>query len=446
MPFPVRNSAMRLAALLAVLALSVTVAAADDWPQWMGPRRDNVWREEGLLEKFPEGGAKVVWRAPCAGGYAGPAVAGGKVYVADYSTKDNVKAENFDRKKTLTGMERVLCLNEADGKEIWRHEYPVTYSISYPVGPRCTPVVHEGKVYTLGAEGNLLCLDAANGKVIWEKDLKATYKTKAALWGYAGHPLIDGKKLITLAGGAGSHLVALDKDTGTELWRSQTVKEQGYCPPTIIEAGGCRQLINYSPSAVLSLNPEDGKLLWSVPYEATSGSIIMSPVRSGDLLYCGGYSDKNLLLKLAKDKPAAEVVWRDKRREAISPVNVQPFPDGGTLYGCDQNGELMAIDFATGKRLWKSTAPYDGKPKPPSSGTVFIVKQGDRYWLFNDLGEIIIARLTPQGYEEISRSKPILETTHNAFGRAVVWCMPAFANKRLYVRNDKEVVCVDLGK
>lgn len=435
--------------LLTLLLIPPAMSFADDWPQWMGPKRDNVWRETGLLEEFPDAGLRVRWRTPIAGGYAGPAVVGTRVYVTDYVTKDNVKVDNFDR-KTFTGNERVLCLNETDGAVIWQHEYPVKYTISYPSGPRCTPVVHEGKVYALGAEGNLCCLDAAMGKVIWEKDLKTAYKTKSAIWGYAGHPLIDGQKLITLAGGADSHLVALDKDTGAELWRSQTIKEQGYCPPTIIEAGGAQQLINYSPSAVLALNPEDGKLLWSVPYEATSGSIIMSPVKSGDLLYCGGYSDKNLLLRLAKDKPGAEVVWRDQRKAGISPVNVQPFADNGTLYGFDQNGELMAIEIATGKRLWTSTAPIDGK-RPAGSATAFIVKYagttaGNRYWLFNDLGELILAELSPTGYKEIARSKPIVERTNSAFGRAVVWCMPAFANKRMYVRNDKECVCVELGK
>ncbi len=173
---------MRFALVASFVLCLAAFASADDWPQWMGPKRDNVWREEGLLESFPAEGLKVRWRAPIAGGYAGPAVVGDRVYVTDYVTKDNVKVDNFNR-KTFSGTERVLCRNEADGKEIWKHEYSVKYGISYPAGPRCTPVVHEGKVYTLGAEGNLCCLDADGGKQIWEKDLKKTYDTKAALWG-----------------------------------------------------------------------------------------------------------------------------------------------------------------------------------------------------------------------------------------------------------------------
>ena len=133
-----------------------SAAFAADWPKWMGPDGDNVWREDGVLTKFPKSGLKVVWKAPVAGGYAGPAVSSGRVYVTDYVTKDNVKVSNFDRKE-FTGRERVLCLDEASGKLIWKHEYDVKYDISYPAGPRCTPVVEGNRVYTLGAEGNLFC-------------------------------------------------------------------------------------------------------------------------------------------------------------------------------------------------------------------------------------------------------------------------------------------------
>src|SRR5690606_16803318 len=130
------------------------------------------------------------------------------------------------------------------GKELWAHEYPVVYTISYSAGPRCTPLVHDGKVYTLGAEGDLICFTAEDGKVVWSKDLKKEYDTTAPMWGYAAHPLIDGDKLITLAGGTGSQIVALDRNTGEEIWRSLDTPEkgQGYVPPSIINAGGVRQL------------------------------------------------------------------------------------------------------------------------------------------------------------------------------------------------------------
>ena len=424
------------------LAFCVADARADDWPQWMGPGRDNVWRESGLLERFPEGGPKIVWRTPVAGGYSGPAVAGGRVYVTDYVTGDDVKVPNFERKE-FTGIERVLCLEEKTGKLLWKDEYPVKYAISYPAGPRCTPVVHKGKVYTLGAEGNLKCFDAASGKVLWSRDFKKDYGAKTALWGYAGHPLIDGPRLICVVGGEGSHVVAFDKNTGTEIWRALTSKEQGYSPPTIIEAAGVRQLILLRPDAVTSVNPESGKSYWSVPYEASNGSIIMSPVRSGNLLFVAGYSNKNMLLRLNEERPAAEVVWRDLPRQAIAPINVQPFLQDKTVYGFDQNGMLYGVELATGERLWESAAPLNSE-RPVPTGTAFIVKQANRFWMFNELGELKIAKLSRDGYTELDSAK-VIEPTNVAFGRQVVWSAPAFANRRAYIRNDKECICVELS-
>jgi outer membrane protein assembly factor BamB len=423
--------------------LSITPALAEDWPQWMGPGRDNIWREDGIIQKFPTGGPKVVWRAPVSGGYAGPAVAGGKVFVCDYVSGDDVKIANFERKE-FTGTERVMCLDEATGKELWKHEYPVKYTISYPAGPRCTPSVHNGKVYTLGAEGNLFCFDVETGKIVWQKDFNKDYNTKAALWGYAAHPLVDGKKLICVVGGEGTHTVAFDLETGDEIWHNFDSPEQGYSPPTIIEAGGVRQLISAKPNGVTSSDPETGKEYWSEPYEATSGSIIMSPVQSGDYLYVGGYSDQSLMLKLAQDKPVAEIVWGNERKHGVSPINVQPIVAGDVIYGVDQNSNLMAVAVPSGERIWETMDPISKEKGRINSGTAFIVRQGDRYWLFNDSGDLIIAKLSKEGYEELDRAH-IIEPTNNAFGRDVVWCMPAFANKKLFVRNDAECICVDLA-
>jgi outer membrane protein assembly factor BamB len=427
--------------MLLAAAVGAGSAYADDWPQWMGANRDNIWREEGLLDKFPEGGPKILWRTPVAGGYAGPAVAEGRVFLMDYVTSDNVKVDNFDRKAS-SGTERVLCLDEATGDVKWKHEYPVTYTISYPAGPRCTPTVHEGKVYALGAEGNLTCLDAATGNVVWSKDFHQQYNTKSALWGYASHPLVDGDNLICIVGGEGSHVVAFDKNTGEERWKALTSPEQGYSPPTIVEAGGVRQLVLLRPNAVTAVDPASGDELWSVDYEATSNSIIMSPVLAGELLYAAGYNNQSLLLKLASDKPAAEVVWRNRGANAISPVNVQPYTEEGVLYGVDQKGVLRAVDLQSGKKLWETSQPIGERPS--TNGTAFIVREGDRHWLFNDSGELVIGKITRDGFEEIDRAK-VIEPTNTAFGRDVVWSMPAFAHRHAYIRNDKECIAVDLS-
>ena len=337
----------------------------------MGPKRDNQWSVESIPNQFPADGLKPLWSVPVAGGYSGPAVAGNRVYVTDMVTQADAKVDNFGRKK-FQGTERVHCIDNSNGKILWTHEYPVTYGISYPAGPRCTPLVDGDRLYTLGAEGDLFCFEAATGKVIWSKALKTVYNTESPLWGYAAHPLIDGENLITLAGGEGSQTVALNKKTGQEVWRFGTAKETGYSPPTIIEAGGVRQLILVNPEAVNSVNPVDGKPYWSIIYTADNGSIIMSPVRTGNYLFIGGYSNRNLLIELDPSQPAAKEVWRNQAKKGMSPVNVQPFVIDDIVYGCDQSGELMAFKIATGERLWETSAPISQRPQ--GSGTAFIVR------------------------------------------------------------------------
>lgn len=430
-----------IAATLVLLGLANSTRA-DDWPGWMGKNRDNRWAADNIVTKFPEGGPRIVWRSPVAGGYAGPAVVGDRVYVTDFVSGGDAKVDNFDR-KALEGQERVLCLDANTGKEIWKHQYPVTYAISYPAGPRCTPIVNEGRLYTLGAEGKLVCFDSKIGKVQWEHDLPKDYSTKSALWGYAAHPLIDGQKLICVVGGEGSHTVAFDKATGKELWKYGTAPEQGYSPPTIIKAAGVRQLILANPSAINAVDPETGKQLWTVPYAATSGSIIMSPIVVGEYLFIGGYSNHNLLLKLKQDAAGVTEVARDKTKRFVSPVNVQPFVDGDVVYGMDQKGDMVAFRLPDGEHLWTSTDILGGRSQ--GSETAFLVKNKELFYLFNERGELVIARLSPTGAEVIDRAK-IIEPTNNAFGRKVVWCAPAFAGTRMFVRNDNECICVELAK
>ncbi len=270
---------------LIVLFFAASLLKADDWPQWQEPQRDGVWRETRIVEKFPEGGLPVRWRTPIGAGYTGPAVANGKVYVMDRRLPDGTQPTKnaFDRTQ-IPGSERVLCLNEADGKILWQHEYDCPYEMSYSAGPRATPLVSGDKVYTMGAEGNLYCFDAANGKVQWSHDFRKEYQARTPTWGFAGNPLLDGQKLICLVGGPGSVVVAFDKDSGKELWRALSAREPGYAPPTMIEAGGTKQLIIWEPQAVNGLDPETGKVYWSHPWEVKMGLCIATPRLSGDLL------------------------------------------------------------------------------------------------------------------------------------------------------------------
>ena len=280
---PIRS--FHLGVLCACL-LGGNTLVADDWPQWLGPRRDSVWRETGIVEKFPTDGPPVLWHAKVGGGYAGPCVAQGRVYVTDRQLASGASnpADPFDR-SVVRGVERVLCLNEADGELLWKHEYECPYTVSYPAGPRVMPQVSQGKVYTLGAEGNLLCLDASGGKPLWSHDFRKDFGIKAPMWGFAGHPLLDGNRLICLVGGEGSTVVAFDKDTGKELWRALSAEEPGYSSPIIYEAGGKRQLILWHPEAANSLNPETGEVYWSVPFKSRAGMTLATPRKLGDLLF-----------------------------------------------------------------------------------------------------------------------------------------------------------------
>lgn len=435
-------------ASLVVVALA-SALHADDWPQWLGPKRDSVWRETGIVEKFPSGGPKVLWRVKVAGGYAGPAVAEGRVYVADFLTDaDTASVSAPNSKPDIDGKERVLCFDAKTGKPLWSHAYPCHYSISYPAGPRCTPTVQQGKVYALGAEGNLFCLDAAKGTVLWSKDFKADFKAKTPMWGFCGHPLVDGQKLICLVGGEEGVVYAFDKDTGKEIWHALEASGPGYAPPTIIEAGGARQLLIWHPESLNSLDPESGKLYWSVPLVPDYGMSIMSPRQLGDLLFAGGIGGKSVLLKLAADRPAATEVWRGSIKSGASPVNSTPFLEEGFMYAVDQPGTLLGVDLATGERVWETFKPVseEENPRKINSGTAFLVKNGSRFFLASETGHLIIARLSPQGYEEISRWK-MLEPTGRTFGpdRDVLWSHPAFANKCVFARNDKELICVSLA-
>jgi outer membrane protein assembly factor BamB len=347
----------------------------------------------------------------------------------------------------IPGAERVLCLNEADGKILWKHEYDCAYTVSYASGPRVTPAVHDGRVYTLGAEGHLICLDAEKGAVLWSRDFKKDFAVKTPVWGFAGHPLLDGKKLICLAGGEGSVAVAFDKDTGKELWRALSAKEPGYAPPMIYEFNGKRQLILWHPEAVNALDPDTGKVLWvhATTPANRSGMTIPSPRKVGDLLFLTSFYNGSLLLRVDSDKPA--IVWQsqkvsEKDTDGLHSVMATPLIENGYIYSPCSYGQFRCLKLETGERLWETFAPTSGKSE--RWGHAFVVKHDNRSFIFSEKGDLIIAKLTPEKYDEISRAH-LIDPDNRDPGRSVVWSHPAFANKSVYTRNDKEMVCVSLA-
>lgn len=434
-----------LRSLMVIAALLVaTPLLADDWPQWMGPQRDSVWREQGIVDSIPSTGLPVKWRAKVGLGYGGPAVVGDRVYVMDYIKSEGEIRNSPGGTTSLKGQERVVCFSADTGEELWNYAYDCPYDISYASGPRCTPTVQSGKVYALGAEGHLTCLNAKDGTQVWQHHLPTEYKTKTAIWGYASHPLVDGDLVYSIVGGEGSVAVAFNKDTGREVWRALSASGPGYCPPTMIEQAGVKQLIIFHPDAVNSLNPKTGEVYWSVPINSGFGMSINAPRKLGNKMFACSIGNNSVMIELNEDKPAAQILWRGQPKQGVYCANSTPFLEGEVIYGCDiETGALTCARISNGERLWETTEPLV-QTRRPRHATAFLVKHEDRFFLFNELGDIILAKLTPEGYQERGRFH-ILEPTNEAFGRPVVWTHPAFAQKSVFARNDKELVRVSLA-
>ena len=434
--------------VIGVLTLLVSgICSADDWEQWMGPSRDGVYRESGVIDSIPESGLEVKWRLPINGGYAGPAVADGKVFVFDYLRSSGKAFNNPSQRAELKGEERLVAIDEKNGKKIWEHKYDCPYSISYPAGPRCTPTVDDDRIYILGSEGDLKCLDVKDGGVVWAKSLKKDFNAEVPLWGFSSHPLIDGDSLLVCVGGEGQGVVALDKTTGKVNWKALDAKA-GYCPPTIIKHGGVRQLIVFHPEAVASLDPSNGNKYWSIPIEPLYEMSISRPMLDGNFLYASGIGNQSVMIELDPEKPGAKEVWRGKPRTSVFSANATPIFVDGVVYGSDcMVGQLVAVDAKSGDRLWATfdaTKP-DGKRRVVH-GTAFLTRIGDsnRYFVMSEVGDLLVSELTKEGYKPHGRFH-VLEPTGESFGRSVVWSHPAYANKTAYIRNDKEIVAVSIA-
>ena len=433
---------------------------ADDWPQWLGPKRDGVWRESGILDRFPEGGPRELWRKPLGSGYAGPAVAGGKVFAIDRVLGPGQKdPDNPFARTNSKGKERVTCLDVKTGKQLWQHSYDCTYKgVSYPSGPRATPLVHDGKVYTLGTMGNLYCLDVKNGEVIWSKDLMKEYSARIPLWGFAAHPLLDGDNLIVLVGRK-PVVVALDRNSGKEKWRALELEsaEIGYCPPMIYTFDGQRQLIIWHPEAVNGLDPASGKLLWSHDWNIESNLTVPTPRQAGNKLFLTAFYNGSRLLEVGGGaKPSVKLLWKSNGRgeqpgqtDKLHSIMPTPFIKDGSIYGVCSYGELRCLRLSDGKRLWQDLTATGANKKPLRWANAFLVEQGDRFFLFNEKGDLIIARLSPDGYKEIDRAHLLDPTSQlgGGFGtpRKVLWSHPAFADRCIFARNDREIVCFSLA-
>ncbi len=410
-------------------------AAADDWPQWRGPTRDAVWREDGLLDTFATDQLKISWRQPISSGYSGPTVADGRVFVTDRVVEPKQ-------------IERIHAFDAKTGKPLWTHEYDCVYeNVGYTAGPRANVTVDGDRAYSLGSLGNLFCLDVASGKVKWSKDCNAQYKIRMPIWGIASAPLVDGDLVIVQIGGEGACLVAFDKHTGEERWRALD-DNASYSAPIIIEQAGHRVLVCWTGDSVAGLDPRTGDVHWLHPFKPAKMVInIATPVVEDNRMFLTSFYDGSLMLKLKTDALAVEPIWRrsgrdERNTDSLHSIISTPYLEGDFVYGVDSYGEFRCLDALTGDRIWESLEPT---PKSRWS-TIHMVRNGRRMWMFNERGELIIATLSPEGYREISRAKLIEPTEEQLRMRnGVCWAHPAYANRHVFARNDNELVCASLA-
>jgi outer membrane protein assembly factor BamB len=420
-----------------LISLHVSSVAGDDWSQWRGNRRDGIWRETGLIDRFPGEQIELKWRVPISGGYSGPTVAQGRVYVTD-------------RQVEPEQVERVLCFDTESGKPLWSHQYACPYrDVGYQTGPRAAVLVRDGRAYSLGTMGHLFCFDAATGVVLWNRDLYAEYDIRMPNWGISAAPLLVDDTLIVQAGGdQQACVVAVDCATGKQRWTA-LADDASYSAPIVMEQAGKRVVVVWTGDRVTGLDPASGKLWWDHEFKWERWPIgIADPVAHQDLLLVSEAHKGTLLLRCRQDKMAVEPVWHRRKENTSDGIAMHclmstPYIDGDHIYGADINGVLRCLRLDNGEQVWedRSAVPEE------TWATIHLVRNGPRTWLFNERGELIIARLTPAGYDEISRAKLIEPTTGQLRRRGgVTWSHPAFANRHVFARNDRELVCADLSK
>ncbi|MBS0206102.1 MAG: PQQ-like beta-propeller repeat protein [Planctomycetes bacterium] len=411
------------AGLIAVLMVTTwSVFAADpvetDWPQFRGPRGDGTWRGPKLPETWPALGLKQVWKQSIGGGYAGISVADGRVIAMDRQT--NPEAE------------RILCFDAASGKPLWQHSYPVAYGkLDYGNGPRAAPTIQDGFVYTVGALGDLCCLEAQSGNVVWQKNYLTDFGGRLPTWGYAASPVVYGDWLLLQPGSDnGASFIAVERKTCQEVWRSLN-DEAGYCSPVIIRAHGQDELICWTPSHIRGLEARTGKPLWSHPYEITYGVSIARPIVHDNLVLVAGYWHGSKAIRLGETPTTTTLAWEENK--FLRGLMSQPLYRDGYVYLLDKQYGLTCFELQTGKKLWDDKNQMTPRGRNPQASLVWL-GDSDRAIILNEEGDLILARLTPEGYHEQSRTR-IIDST---------WAHPAFAGHRVFARNDKELICVSL--
>ena len=422
---------MKAIAVSMALCFAV-LSRAEDWPQWRGPRRDGVWRETGILQSIPPEGLKILWRVPVGTGFSSPCVVQNKVYVTD----SNVTRTN--------ARENVLCLDVATGKSIWTYTYDVVYpeygaDPDHPFGPVATPVIADGKIYAFGRMSHLFCLDAVTGRVLWSHNLPKEYQTTEDLRGFNSSPIVESNLvIIAIAKNPQISIVAFDKDSGRQVWEALD-EIPSNTSPIVIDFAGRRQLIVWAYKSVAALDPATGQVLWRQNIPPGGNYAVPTPVWKDDLLLLSG-----LMLKLHRDKPGASVLWPDEMRplRIYASDTSTPLLQDGLVFAPTSKGQLLCLDATTGKQL--SQADQVSESKSGASIHMTAVPSIRCTFLFTDRGHLILSRLTAANYQELGRFH-LLEPTADYGQRKMAWVPPAFSSRRVFARNDKELVCASLA-
>jgi len=391
------------------------LAAADDWPQYLGVNRDGVYRGVPLAESWPASGPRVVWKKQVGAGFSGPVVADGKLIL-------------FHR---IRGEEIVEALDVKSGAPIWRYAYATNYrdDFGFDEGPRAVPVVSGGVVYTFGAQSQLHAVGLADGKKRWSEDTATKYNVAKGFFGAAGSPLVEDGRVIANVGGRGAGIVAFDAATGKELWRA-TDDEASYSSPVSATIGGRKLVIFLTRAALTGLDPVKGTVVFRRPWRARQAASVnaATPVVVGDLVFVSAeYGPGAGVLRV--DGSNLVDVWTDV--DTLNNHYATVVHAGGILYGFHGRQEfgqaLRAVDLKTGKVRWSQEQFRAGS----------ILLAGTRLLIMREGGELVLAEASPAAFKPLARAQVL---------PAVVRAFPALDNGILYLRNETTMVALDLRK
>ncbi len=395
-------------------AVGPGAAGASDWPQFLGPKRNGVYGGPAISDSWPASGPPVLWRKPLGEGFSGAVVQAGRLVL-------------FHR---LENSEQVECLEAQTGRPLWQYDYPTDYrdDFGFDGGPRATPSIWEGKVYTFGAQGVLHCLELENGRKVWSLNTHEKFGVRKGFFGAACSPLVeDGRVFLNLGGRDQAGLVAFDARTGRVLWTS-TDDEASYSSPATATLGGRRQVLFFTRTGLVSADPASGEVLFRFRWRARSRASVnaATPLAAAPLIFLSAsYGTGAVQLRVKGSE--LETVWTSD--ESLSNHYSTSVIRGDHLFGFHGRQEygqsLRCVALQTGRVLWSR----DGF----GAGTLSLA--GDRLLVLKENGELLLVAASPQAFRLIAKAS-ILGPTVRAY--------PALADGRLFARNQKELVAVDL--